>query len=225
LIHVWVGYDEREAVGFPVLCHSVLSRTKAEVAFHPVRGNKVIGSTKFNAGRFEVAKKSGYRGWHVWCESDMLFLADIEELISLADPYCGAMVVKHNYKTKFPTKFLGASNPDYERKNWTSLMLINATNMAWQRIETGYSDRSGQPWTLQDMHRLRFLEEDRIGELPVEWNHLVSEYAPNPKAKLAHYTIGLPIWPEYKDCEFADQWRADRAAMLSFQGAECAQAA
>jgi hypothetical protein len=215
VIHIWVGHDERESVGYHVFCHSVLARTKAEVAFHPVRGDKVVGSTKFNPGRFDIARKMGYRGWAIWAECDMLCLADVEELMAHADSYCGVMVAKHDYQTKHATKFLGQPNPDYERKNWTSLMLVNCAHAGWERIPYGYrKDGAQAPYTLEDFHRLKFLQQDRIGSLPLDWNHLVSEYEPNPQAKIAHFTIGLPIWPEYENCEYAPEWRKERDAMI-----------
>jgi hypothetical protein len=38
--------------------------------------------------------------------------------------------------------------------------------------------------------------------------------APDPGAKLVHYTIGGPYFEEYRDCEYAAQWFAERDAML-----------
>ena len=38
--------------------------------------------------------------------------------------------------------------------------------------------------------------------------------APSAEVSLAHYTIGGPYFPEYVDCSFADEWRAEREAML-----------
>jgi hypothetical protein len=207
VIPIFVGLDHRESVGYHVFCHSVLARTKAEVAFYPVRGTKVVGSTQFNPGRFDVARQMGYRGFALWAECDMLMLADVEELMALADSRCGVMVAKHAYETKFPVKFLGQPNPQYPRKNWSSLMLINARHAAWERLQH-------KPRTLEELHRFAFLDEDRIGSLPLEWNHLVSEYEPNPNAKLAHFTVGLPIWPEYENCEYAPEWRKERDDML-----------
>jgi hypothetical protein len=218
VIHIWCGYDEREVVGFPVFCHSVLARTKSEVAFYPVRGDKVVGSTTFNAGRFDVARKMGYRGWAIFADAvDMLCLADVDELLAMADSGVDVMVSPHDYKTKFPVKFLGQSNPDYPGKNRTSLMLINCGGAVWERLL--YLDPKP---TLSQLHSLpstftskgRLHPGFRVGHLPLAWNHLVSEYEPNPQAKLAHFTIGLPIWPEYENCEYAPEWRKERDAML-----------
>jgi hypothetical protein len=207
LIPIFVGLDHRESVGYHVFCHSVLARTKAEVAFHPVRGTKVVGSTQFNPGRFDVARQMGYRGWGIWAECDQIVLADIEEVMQYADESCGVVVAKHDYQTKHPVKFLGQANPDYPRKNWSSFMLINCRNAAWERLQY-------KPRTLEELHRFAFMDEDRIGELPLAWNHLVSEYEPNPEAKLAHFTVGLPIWPEYENCEYAPEWRKERDIMI-----------
>jgi hypothetical protein len=228
VIHIWVGYDEREAVGYPVFCHSVLARTRAEVAFYPVRGDKVEGSTRFNKGRFDVPSKMGYRGWAIWAECDMLCLTDIERIFEHADSRCDVMVVKHEYRTKHPVKFLGQPNPDYPGKNRSSLMLINCGQASWRRIPQGRTVAGvHRPWTLPELHGFQFMDQDRVGSLPKDWNHLVGEYKPNPAAKLAHFTVGLPIWPEYANCEHADAWRAERAAMLDFQqvAVECAPVA
>ncbi len=59
--------------------------------------------------------------------------------------------------------------------------------------------------------------ESLIGELPHRWNHLVNYDAPDPDAGLVHFTLGGPYFNEYRDCEFADQWRAELADMLNVQ--------
>lgn len=219
MIPIFVGYDEREAVGFPVFCHSVLARTAERVSFEPVRGIKrPESSTSFEPGRWSVPGRCGFRGIAVWAECDMLCLANIAELVALLDSNCDVMVVKHDYRTRFPVKFLGQKNEDYPRKNWSSLMVFNCNAAVWRRIE------DVQP-KLSDLHRfpesitvgtrkVDLFDQDRIGALPMAWNHLVGEYMPNPAAKLAHFTIGLPIWPEYADCEHAAAWRAERDRML-----------
>lgn len=216
-IPIFVGYDQREAVAYSVFCHSVLTRTKARVAFHPMRGEKVVGSTSFNAERFRVAEAMNYRGWAIWADGDMLCRTDIEELMSYADPYCDVLVAKHNYKTKHETKFLGQPNPDYPRKNWSSLMLINCRGAVWQRIP------HLQP-ELRDLHRFeaniqgrQMFDQARIGALPLEWNWLVGEYDYNPAAKLVHFTIGTPCWQEYSDCDYAEEWHSELAAMTRRQ--------
>lgn len=209
-IPIYVGYDEREAVAYSVFCHSVLTRTKSRIAFHPMRGEKVIGSTSFNPERFRVAEAMDYRGWAVWADGDMLCRTDIEELMAYRDPYCDVVVAKHDYKTKHPVKFLGQPNPDYPRKNWSSVMLINCRQASWERLRH-------KPHTLSELHRFAFMDEARIGALPLEWNWLVSEYDYNPAAKLVHFTIGTPCWQEYADCDYAEEWHRELAMMTRRQ--------
>lgn len=193
-------------MGYSVFCSSVIRRTKARVAFHPLCGDRVEGSTQFNAERWRIAAECGYRGWAVWAESDMLCRADIAELVWAADPRYAVMVAKHDYRTKFPVKFLGAANPDYPRKNWSSLQLINCEHPAWRRLEEA-------DYSLADRHRFRFMEDEEVGALGLEWNWLVSEYSHNPEARIAHFTIGLPCWAEYRDCDYAAEWFAERDEM------------
>lgn len=130
----------------------------------------------------------------------MLCRSDIEELWDLKQGYSDLMVVKHEYRTKYPVKYLGQRNEDYERKNWSSLMLINCGQAVWRR--PAYKQLLSGPVGL--LHRFAFLEDERIGELPKEWNWLVSEYDHNPQAKLVHYTIGIPTF--YPRCDYADEW-------------------
>ena len=51
----------------------------------------------------------------------------------------------------------------------------------------------------------RFDDQD-IGELPLEWNWLASEYKVNREAKLIHYTLGTPCFKDYKNSDMADIW-------------------
>jgi hypothetical protein len=211
VIRIFVGYDPREAIGYPVFCSSVMARTDEAVSFTPVRGEKTPeSSTSFNYGRFDVAEQCGYRGWAIWAECDMLARADIAELWAMRRIDYDVMVVKHDYRTRHPVKFLGQKNEDYPRKNWSSLMLINCAGAAWQRM------RHHKGWTGPELHRLAFLNDARIGALAPEWNHLVGEYAPNPQARIAHFTIGLPCWQPYDAWEFGGEWAEELAATVSF---------
>lgn len=154
-----------------------------------------------------MPEMQGYRGWALWADGDMLCRADIQELWDLKRSGFDVMVVKHEYQTKHPVKYLGQRNEDYPCKNWSSLMLIDCGNAIWRR--PAYKALFEGP--ASHLHRFSLLEEERIGELPKDWNHLVSEYEPNPNAKLAHFTIGIP--PFYPSCEFASEWWNDLKAM------------
>ena len=67
-----------------------------------------------------------------------------------------------------------------------------------------------------ELHQFKWLEsESLIGEIPARWNHLVGYDAPRKDAALVHYTVGGPYFEEYRDCEYAAEWFAERDAMLA----------
>jgi hypothetical protein len=55
----------------------------------------------------------------------MLVLDDIATLWRLRDERHAVQVVKHNHVPKEDTKFLGATQTKYNKKNWSSVMLMN----------------------------------------------------------------------------------------------------
>jgi len=57
------------------------------------------------------------------------------------------------------------------------------------------------------------VEDAAIGELALEWNWLVGEYAYSPGAKIVHYTIGGPYFAAYRDCDYAGEWFAEFESM------------
>lgn len=199
-IPIYVGFDQREAIAYHVFCHSVLSRTKAQVSFTPVCGEQGDASNTFSKARFSIPEMQGYRGWALWADGDMLCRADIAELWALRKTGFDVMVVKHDYRTKHPVKYLGSRNEDYPCKNWSSVMLIDCGNAVWRRPE--YKQMLKGPAGL--LHRFTFLEDECIGEIPKTWNHLVSEYDYQSSAKLAHFTIGIP--PFYPSCDYSAEW-------------------
>lgn len=215
MLKLFVGLDPNELIGFHVFVQSVLSRTDPnKVEIIPVCGSKGTASNAFNKARFEIPYRCGYRGRAVWVDgSDMLCRADIQELPDLLETGCDVSVVKHEYSTRHPTKFLGQPNEDYPRKNWSSVMVIDCGNYAWRKLTPEFVSNA-KP---SELHRLSFLKEDRIGDLPKEWNWLVSEYDHNPEAKIAHFTVGLPCWPKYKDCDYSQEWRDELRMVNHFE--------
>lgn len=143
----------------------------------------------------------------------MLCFADIEQLWRLRDKAYAVQVVKHDYKTRHPVKYLGEPNFDYPRKNWSSVMLINCNHDAWKSI----NPVSIKNMTGAQLHRFTFLRDELIGELPKEWNYLVGEDNQVNPAKLAHMTCGLPVWSPFDTWEYAEDWRAEMRAMMDFK--------
>lgn len=212
-IRLFVGTDPREAVGLPVFCHSVWSRASVPVSITPISHQALSdGTNAFTLSRFLVPFMCSYKGWAVWADgSDMLCLADIAELTAQIDMWKAVQVVKHDYKTRHPVKYLGQKNYDYECKNWSSLMLMNCGHFAWRNIRP--DSIADMPGT--ELHRFSFMKPEHIGELPKEWNYIVDEPNQAESAKIVHHSIGLPVW--YPEHRYADEWFAEYNAMRKYQ--------
>ena len=119
------------------------------------------------------------------------------------------MVVKHDYKTKTAKKYLGSKNEDYPRKNWSSVILWNCEHPENRIVTTDFVSNA----TGAQVHRFTWLEDNLIGELPIEWNWLPDEFGPNKNAKLLHYTLGTPCFPDFAITPMADEWQRERIYM------------
>ena len=219
MINTFVGYDPREAVAFNVLSHSIHVRASQAVSITPLMLSQLKGiltrerhplqSTDFSFSRFLTPYLSGYSGWSIFMDCDMLMLDDIANLWRLRDERYAVMVVKHDHVPKERTKFLGEPQSQYEKKNWSSVILFN--NAKCRALTPDYVSRASG----LELHQFKWLEsDDLIGALPDRWNHLVGYDLPRRDAALVHYTVGGPYFEEYKDCEYAEEWRQERERML-----------
>lgn len=207
---VFTGYDAREAVGWHVFTQSVMDRASTPVSFHPLqrRHNAAPqGSNDFTFSRFLIPHMMGWTGSAIFVDGcDMLCRADIAQLEALRNPHMAVQVVKHQYETKHPIKYVGTplecGNGDYVRKNWASVMLINCFHMSWRSVTPD------TVWKMKPLELLglRFIPDDRIGDLPPEWNWLADEYGYNADAKLLHWTAGIPAMPAYREAPHAGEW-------------------
>jgi len=211
---IFIGYDPREAVAYHVLEHSIRKHSSIPLAITPLSRNNLLPvftrpklaneSTEFSFSRFLVPYLCGYKGFALFMDCDMLFRADVAEIAEQCHPvsswYRSVLCVQHDYESSVSTKFLGATNESYPRKNWSSLMLFN--NMRCRKLTPEVVNEATGPY----LHRMQWTTDDQVGELGREWNHLVGEYAPDPNAKNYHYTLGGPYFPEYDGCEGSDEW-------------------
>src|ERR1700755_3218167 len=107
MTRVCVGFDRREAVAFNVLAHSIQSRSSRPVSICPLMLSQLGGvlererdplqSTDFSFSRFLTPHLSGYAGWSIFMDCDMLARDDVTKLFALADPRYAVMCVKHNH--------------------------------------------------------------------------------------------------------------------------------
>jgi lipopolysaccharide biosynthesis glycosyltransferase len=148
-----------------------------------------------------------YQGWAIFIDGDMIVRGDIAELWNLKDYTKDVMVVKHDYKTRCSEKYLGNTNEDYPRKNWSSVILWNCNAIRNRTLTPEFVQQS----TGAFLHRFSWIDDERVGELPAEWNWLDVEYEWNPMAKLVHYTLGTPCFHEFADRgDFSDEWHRER---------------
>jgi hypothetical protein len=224
MINVYIGYDPREAVAFSVLAHSIQERASEPVSVVPLKLSQLkkvltrerhpLQSTDFSFSRFLVPYLSGYSGWSVFMDCDMLMLDDIANLWRLRDERYAVMVIKHDHVPKETVKFLGEPQSKYEKKNWSSVMLFN--NARCSALTADYVNRASG----LELHQFKWLGNDElIGALPDRWNHLVGYNPPRKDAALVHYTLGGPYFAEYAQCEYAGEWRKERDEMLAMPSA------
>jgi lipopolysaccharide biosynthesis glycosyltransferase len=214
IIPVFIGYDPREAIAFHVCANSIIRNSSRPVSIIPVALNlfkdysetHTDGSNHFIYTRFLVPYLMSWTGSAIFIDGDMIVRGDVAELWDLRDMAKDVMVVKHDYKTKMKTKYLGSKNEDYPRKNWSSVILWNCSTFPNRKLTPEFVQ--SQPGSF--LHRFSWLDDERIGELPIEWNWLPDEFGPNPDAKLLHYTLGTPSFHEFADTPMAEEWHRER---------------
>jgi lipopolysaccharide biosynthesis glycosyltransferase len=218
MLTIGIGFDERETLAYHVLCQSILSRATMPIRFIPIKLSMLGGiydrkpdyrqSNEFSYSRFLLPYLCGYEGFSLYLDCDMLCRVDIADIYAKINILNFVSVVQHDYTPKDTTKYLGAVQYTYPRKNWSSVMFFNNALCQLRLTKYFVSNASGQ-----DLHRFSWVADDRIGSLGKDWNHLVGEYEPNPDAKIVHFTNGLPTW--YPGCEYAEEWRAE-ASKVNF---------
>ena len=215
MIRFFIGYDQVEAEAYHVLCHSILKRSSVPVSFTPIylpnltasysRQRDPKQSNEFSFSRFLVPYLCGYEGWGVFLDLDMMFRVDAAELLEYMNPLHAVVCCQHDYVPKTETKYLGAIQYKYPRKNWSSVMLFNCGHSSTRQLTTSYIHEA----PALDLHRM-FWADENIGSLPLVWNWLEGEYDFNADAKNVHWTIGGPWNEAYKNADYADEWFAER---------------
>lgn len=219
MIRIFIGFDPRETVAWHVLSHSILARASEPVSLVPLalknlgtlltRERNSLQSTDFSFSRFLTPYLSGYEGWSIFMDCDMLVLDDIAKLWALRDERYAMMCVQHDHRPEETTKFLGAPQTPYGKKNWSSVMLFN--NARCKALTPEYVNTA----TGLELHQFKWLSDDsEIGPLPKAWNHLVGYEPHQAGMSNVHFTIGGPYFDEYRDCAYAAEWMAERERMM-----------
>lgn len=224
---IYVGYDGREHLAYKVCEQSIRDNSSGEVEIVPLLhkqlrrqgwftrpwlvnaydGNStdtIDGkpfSTEFSHTRFLVPALTGYRGWALFMDSDMVFDSPVSELFDLCDDRYAVMCVKHDYTPAETIKMDGAQQTTYSRKNWSSFTLFNCGHEANKSLTPEMvSVRSGNY-----LHNFRWLDDSLIGELPKDYNW-IENVSPDIKPKLIHYTLGGAWFPEYQYVKYVEVW-------------------
>jgi len=216
LLRIFVGYDEVESVSWHTMVHSIFENASIPIAIIPIytknlrqiynRPRDSKQSNAFSYTRFLVPYLCGYKGYGIFFDCDMMIRVDIKELLNIAISRQdkAVHVVKHEYTPKDKVKYLGTTQYNYPRKNWSSVVVWNCEHPSNSIVTPEFVNES----TPANLHRFLWLNDEEIGELPVTWNWLVGEYNNPPKdVKNVHWTVGGPYFKEYKDVDFSEEWR------------------
>ena len=207
MIRVFIGFDQIEAIAYHVCVQSIVKHTRHPVSVTPLklsmlqhftRPRAKAQSNEFTYSRFLTPSLSDFKGISIYMDCDMMLRASLADLLSSCDLTKPVNWVQHDYTPKLSIKYLGNKQEAYPRKNWSSLMVFN--NALCRKLTPGYVARA----TPAELHRMEWASD--IGSLPLEWNHLVGEYEPNPEAKLVHWSNGGPWFSGFEDVEFHAEW-------------------
>ena len=211
MINIFIGYDSKEKVAYNVLSHSIIQNSTKPVAITPialnhlkddfVRERNALSSTEFSFSRFMIPHLMNYQGWALFMDCDMLMFEDVSKLWRMRDDSKAIQVCKHNYTPKEDKKFLGQVQTKYEKKNWSSFMLMNCKKCT--TLTPDYVNKASG----LELHQFKWLEGDHlIGDLPLEWNWLVGEYEHKDDVYNVHYTKGRPWFEDYAKCDYSQDW-------------------
>ena len=171
------------------------------------------GSNDFTTTRFLVPWLMDFQGPALFVDgADMVANEDLADIFKFYDPMSAVKVVKHKYQTKHPRKYVGSKmesdNEDYDRKQWASVMLFSCGHPEWRKYTPEFVASQ------KKIDLLQFKGITRIEELPIEWNWMADELGPNDKAKIVHWTAGVPGFEYYRNTPMAKDFLAYHTKMM-----------
>jgi hypothetical protein len=224
---IWIGFDPREEIAAAVFKKSILEFDATHDVQYLMLG-KLEGvftrefeyrdgqmydkatnapcSTEFSFTRFLVPYLESYNGWALFCDCDMLALANPTEIMEYADPKYAVMCVKHEHHPSEDEKMDAKIQTRYFRKNWSSFVLWNCGHPLNRLLTPQTINKQTGRW----LHAFGWLDDEYIGELPEAWNWLEG-ISPTTNdiqrdVKNVHFTRGGPWFKNWQDVEFADEW-------------------
>lgn len=222
-----MGWDPRETLAYDVAEYSIKTASvdPDRIEVHPLKLNNLSDilyrpiewrgsqmycpiseapqTTEFAISRFAIPFLT--KGWALFVDCDVIAIQDVNHLFEQADPRYAVMVVKHQQKVgESEIKMVDQASVYYNRKNWSSVMLINCDHPAHKNL----SIENINTWPGRDLHAFKWLRDDEIGELDSKWNHLVDVSDPYIKkdAGILHYTLGGPWISGWEPKESDTEW-------------------
>lgn len=160
-------------------------------------------STAFSFARFAVPIIEKYGTEPVlFMDPDMLVRADIAELLDEADMEKAVNCVQHDHRPNEAQKMDGVLQTVYDRKNWSSLMLLLPDRCRRLTKYVLNNDRGS------NLHGLCWVADEEIGALDERWNWLEGWSDPDIEPAIVHYTRGTPDMEGHEDVPYADEWWA-----------------
>jgi hypothetical protein len=231
-LKIYIGYDPRDNNAYMVLKHTIRKNTKHPVEITPIwdiplrhkalywrtyrvdeKGQYWDGkdgrpfSTAFSFARFGVPLLEEFAyDWVLYMDADMMIRGDIKELFDLADDNYGVMCVKHKHQPEECLKMDGMVQRPYERKNWSSLMLMKPGKC---QALTRYA-LNNYPGKV--LHGMQWIDSELIGDLPKTWNFLAGHDDPSQcDPKNVHHTLGTPdmLSMNAVPTQWDDEWWAN----------------
>jgi hypothetical protein len=220
-LKIYVGYDTREDIAWQVCRHSLLRHASEDVGIYPLKlaALRELGlytrsadkaSTEFSLTRFLAPYLAAHDGWTIFVDCDFLFTVDIMKVLDGVSRDKAVYVVQHDYTPANAMKMDAQVQTTYPRKNWSSFILFNNAHPLVKALTPEVVNTAAPA----HLHRFSWVPDDSlIGELPLAWNFLEGEYPrPAQMPNAVHYTNGGPWFANWQDVDFAEEWRAERAA-------------
>ena len=188
VFRVFIGYDERQAVSYTALQHSILETASQPVSVTPLILNTLPitrrGLTPFTFSRFLVPWLCNYEGHALFLDADMFLVSDICEMTQYFNDDHAISVVR--------------SIAQFEQ---SSVMLFNNAHPKNKILTPDFIQN-----TAGNMHGLCWLEQGEIGEMDSKWNQLVGYQECRGTSGNLHFTMGVPAFPETSTSEFGQIW-------------------
>ena len=188
VFRVFIGYDDRQAVSYTTLQHSILETSSGPVSVTPLILSTLPitrrGLTPFTFSRFLVPWLCNYEGHALFLDADMFLVSDICEMIQYFNDDHAISVVR--------------SIAQFEQ---SSVMLFNNAHPKNIQLTPDFIQH-----TEENLHGLCWLEGEDIGEMDGKWNQLVGYQECRGSSGNLHFTMGVPAFPETSTSDFGQLW-------------------